>query len=182
MRKQDLARFALVVVSVLLVDQATKLLISRSLALGESVTIIPGLVHFTLVRNTGMAFGILSGTDLPFKTLVVTLLSLAAMAAVGLYTLRSPAEEKMTRAGLLLILGGAAGNILDRLRLGYVVDFVDVFYGQSHWPAFNVADASICVGVGLLLIDSFRRREAKSPAEAVPASGDGVVEAGQGES
>jgi signal peptidase II len=69
--------------------------------------------------------------------------------------------------GLTLILGGAAGNILDRLRLGYVVDFIDAFYRGSHWPAFNVADSAICIGVGLLLLDTLLRRE------AAPAAADG---------
>jgi signal peptidase II len=156
-------------------DQATKLLVSSRIALGESVTVVPGLLHFTLVRNTGMAFGLLSGSDLPGKALLVTLASILALAAVTYYALRSPFGEKTTRFGLTFILGGAIGNIFDRVRLGYVVDFVDVFVRDSHWPAFNVADASICIGVGLLLLDSLKHREPSPGTEPhVSAQGAGA--------
>jgi signal peptidase II len=154
-------------------DQATKTLVASRLAPGESVAIVPGLLHFTLVHNTGMAFGLLSGPDIPFKSVLVTLLSLAALAAVIYYALKSPRGEAMTHLGLTFILAGALGNILDRARLGYVVDFVDVFYRDAHWPAFNVADSSICVGVGLLLLDSLRRHEPAIGREAEAAGGSG---------
>lgn len=148
--------------SLVVLDQLTKAIISARLALGESVEVISGLLHLTLVRNTGMAFGLLSRADLPYKSVIMTVLSVGALAAVVYYTMRSDQGERLTRFGLAFILGGALGNIIDRVRFGYVVDFVDVFYGSSHWPAFNLADSSICVGVGLLLLDSFRRRESPS--------------------
>jgi signal peptidase II len=134
---------------------------------------ISGFLHLTLVRNTGMAFGLLSGADIPFKAALVTILSVAAMGAVSYYALRSPQDEKLTRIGLTFILGGALGNIIDRIRLGYVVDFVDVFYRDTHWPAFNVADACICIGVGLLLVDSFRRRDEPELAKLARDPGGG---------
>ncbi|MGH9318867.1 MAG: signal peptidase II [Vicinamibacteria bacterium] len=140
-------------------DQMTKLWVSSRMELGESIPIVPGFIHFTLVHNTGMAFGMLSGSDIPFKSFLVTVLSLVALSAVIYYALRSQHGEAATRFGLTFILGGALGNIVDRARLGYVVDFVDVFVRGAHWPAFNVADSAICVGVGLLLLDSLRRRE-----------------------
>lgn len=146
------------VLAIVAADQVSKILVAGSLGVGQSVPLIPGLLHFTLVRNTGMAFGLLSGSEIPFKAALVTLLSIAAMGAVTYYALKSPQSERLTRIGLTCILGGAIGNIIDRVRLGYVVDFVDVFYGDAHWPAFNVADSCICVGVGLLLLDSIRRR------------------------
>jgi signal peptidase II len=155
--------------AILAFDQATKILAASRLLPGESVPIIPGLLHFTLVRNTGMAFGILSAHDFPFKSLIMTLLSLAALGAVVYYALRSPRGESLTRWGLTLILGGALGNILDRARLGYVIDFVDVFYRDAHWPAFNVADSCICIGVGLWLLDSLWRPERRSVAGPEPA-------------
>jgi len=151
--------------AILALDQATKTLVASRLVPGESIEILPGLLHLTLVRNTGMAFGLLSGFDIPFKSLLMTLLSLAALAAVIYYALRSPRGETMTHLGLIFILGGAFGNILDRARLGYVIDFMDVFYRDTHWPAFNVADSSICVGVGLLLLASLRRHEPSLGAE-----------------
>lgn len=158
---------------ILAFDQATKALVASRLLTGESVEIVPGLLHFTLVHNTGMAFGLLSGSDIPFKSVLVTLLSLAALAAVIYYALRSPRGDAMTHIGLTFILGGALGNILDRARLGYVIDFVDVFYRDAHWPAFNVADSSICVGVGLLLLDSLRRHEPAIGREPEVAGGPG---------
>ena len=139
-------------------DQFTKLLITNQLDLGKSVSIVPGLLDLNHVRNTGMAFGLLSSADIPFKSILLTVLSLLAMGAVGFYALTAPASEKFTRVGLVMVLGGAAGNIVDRIRLGYVVDFIDVFYRGWHWPAFNVADSAICIGVGLLLLDSLWQR------------------------
>jgi signal peptidase II len=154
-------------------DQATKAAITARMTLGESIPVIPGLLHFTLVRNTGMAFGLLSGIDVPYKSFLMTAGALLALAAVAYYALRSPQRERLTQLVLILILGGATGNILDRVRLGYVVDFVDVFYRDSHWPAFNVADASISIGVGLLLLESLRREPAlPRPAGVVAGGGD----------
>jgi len=162
--------------TILALDQATKTMAATRLAPGESVEILPGLLHFTLVHNTGMAFGLLSGIDIRFKSLLMTLLSLAALAAVIYYALRSPRGETMTHFGLIFILGGALGNIVDRARLGYVIDFVDVFFRDTHWPAFNVADSSICVGVGLLLLDSLRKHEPAIGREPEVAGGSGTGE------
>ena len=163
------AGFAIIALTVLVLDQITKITISAEMVLGQSIPVVPGLVHVTLVHNTGMAFGILSASPIPFKTILVTLLSLAALSAVAIYALRTPARQTLTRWGLAFVLGGAAGNIIDRIRLGYVVDFIDVFYRGSHWPAFNLADAAICTGVGLLLVDTLWHSEAEEPvAQASP--------------
>jgi signal peptidase II len=155
----------LIVLVVLALDQATKYLISTQLSLGDSITVIPGFFHLTLVRNSGMAFGLLSAAAIPYKPFLVTFLSIVALGAVAIYAVSSPANERLSQFALAFILGGAAGNIIDRTRLGYVVDFIDVFYRGSHWPAFNVADSAICAGVALLLIDTLLR-PARSPAEA----------------
>jgi signal peptidase II len=160
--RANLTRLIALVLAIVAADQVSKAVITDSLGLGQSMPLIPGLLHLTLVRNTGMAFGLLAGADIPFKAVLVTLLSVAAMGAVTYYALKSPQNERITRIGLTFILGGALGNIIDRVRLGYVVDFVDVFYGDTHWPAFNVADTCICIGVGLLLLDSIRKRDNES--------------------
>jgi signal peptidase II len=158
------------VLAIVTLDQITKVLVAARMSLSESIPVIPGFFHFTYVRNTGMAFGLLSGSDMPFKTLLVTLASILALVAVAYYALRSPGSERVTRIGLTLILGGAIGNIIDRVRLGYVIDFIDVFYRGSHWPAFNVADSAISVGVGFLVLDSMRQREPHiKPGGAAPA-------------
>lgn len=152
--------------AVLALDQAAKALVSSHMVAGGSIPILPGFLQLTLVRNSGMAFGLLSAATIPYKPVLVTLLSVAALGAVAAYALSSPASERLTQFALAFILGGAAGNIIDRIRLGYVVDFIDVFYKDTHWPMFNVADSAICIGVGLLLLDTLRRpaRTAKTSA------------------
>ena len=171
--RANLPKLLMLVLAIVTADQISKALVVGSLGLGQSVPLIPEFLHFTLVRNTGMAFGLLSGADIPYKAVLVTLLSVAAMGAVTYYALKSPQNERLTRIGLTFILGGAMGNITDRVRLGYVVDFVDVFYRDTHWPAFNVADTCICIGVGLLLLESFRRRdEEPEPAREAEVAGE----------
>lgn len=163
------AGLGLVILAVLALDQAAKALVTSHLALGESIPIVPEFIHITLVRNTGMAFGLLSAAAIPFKPILVTLLSVVALVAVAVYAVSSPPNERLSQFALAFILGGAAGNIVDRIRLGYVVDFIDVFYKGSHWPAFNVSDSAICAGVALLLLDTVRRRDKTSEA---PGAGD----------
>ena len=168
-----LPRLLAVVTAVIALDQWTKLLAVDALVLGEPSPVVSGLLNFTLVRNSGMAFGLLSRSDLPYKALLVTALSIAAMAAVTYYALTAPAREWLTRLGLSFILGGAVGNVIDRARLGYVVDFVDVYYGDAHWPAFNVADSFICIGVGLLILESLRSREPEPAVDVSARVGEG---------
>lgn len=145
-------------------DQATKVLIGASIPLYESVTIIPGFLDFTHVRNTGAAFGLLNTTDLPMKSLVMMGTAMVAIVAIGAYGATLRADENIARAGLALVLGGAIGNLIDRARLGYVLDFVDVYSGNWHFWAFNVADAAITVGTLLVIFDLLGlRRNASHP-------------------
>jgi signal peptidase II len=140
-------------VVIIVVDQATKTMIGASIPLYESVTIIPGFLDFTHVRNTGAAFGLLNTTDLPMKGLVMVTMALVAIVAIGAYGATLRADERIARAGLALVLGGALGNLIDRARLGYVLDFVDVYSGNWHFWAFNVADAAISAGAVLVIFD-----------------------------
>jgi signal peptidase II len=135
-------------------DQATKLYIDHSFRLYESVTVIKNLFNITYVRNQGAAFGILSESAyrIPFFIAV----SLAASVGILWYLSRLGAGKKMAVFALSLIFSGAVGNLIDRIRLGEVIDFLDVHWHQYHWPAFNVADSAITVGVALLLIDIWR--------------------------
>jgi signal peptidase II len=153
-------------------DQITKALVDRYMALYESRSIVDGLVKLTYVQNRGAAFGILSDADLPYQSWLFAVVSLVALGAIALYAWRLPARSRMPRLALALIMGGAIGNLLDRLRLGYVVDFVDVFWGAHHWPAFNVADSAISVGVALLLLDILRHPQSEARTE-VRAAGPG---------
>jgi signal peptidase II len=133
---------------IVLCDQVTKAIVRRTLPLHESVTIIPGVVDFTHIRNTGAAFGFLNGVEFPFKTVVIAIVATAALA----------------RAGLALIIGGATGNLIDRVVAGSVVDFVDVYWRSHHFWAFNVADSAISVGVAIMILDMIGvSRHASSP-------------------
>jgi len=143
----------LLIGGVIALDQVTKQLVVMRLALHESVTVIPGLLDFTHVRNTGAAFGLLNTVDFPGKTLVISVVALAALLVMAAYAARLPVHQRLARLGLALVLGGAAGNLIDRLRQGYVVDYVDAYWRGWHFWAFNVADAAITVGVALVILD-----------------------------
>ena len=138
---------------VVVLDQATKALVKARLPLHESVTVIPGFLDLTHVRNTGAAFGMLNDLDFPFKPAVMVLVALVALGAVASYALTLPPTQRIARYGLALILGGAVGNLIDRATMGYVVDFVDAYWRGVHFWAFNVADSAITVGVSLMLLD-----------------------------
>jgi len=135
------------------VDQATKAMVKQALPLHDSVTIIPGFMDFTHVLNSGAAFGILNGVDFPFKTVVIAVIAMAALVGVGLYAASISHHQLVARVGLALILGGAAGNLIDRVLFGSVVDFVDVYWRNHHFWAFNVADSAISVGVAIMILD-----------------------------
>ena len=147
-------------------DQITKVLVNNFMALYESRPVIDGIVRLTYLQNRGAAFGILSDADIPYQSVLVAAVSLLALAAIGVYAWRLPTGSRMPRIALALIMGGAVGNLLDRVRLGYVVDFVDVHWGPHHWPAFNVADSAISIGVALLLLDILRHPQGASEAAA----------------
>jgi len=136
--------------AILVLDQVTKALVSAALRLHESRSIIPGFLSLTLVHNTGAAFGILAGESSPLRTAFFLVVSVVAMGVVLWLLLRLRPEQKVEAVALSLIFGGAVGNVIDRIRFGKVIDFIDVFYRSYHWPAFNVADAAISVGVFLL--------------------------------
>jgi len=142
-----------VVLAVVLADQVTKQLVAADIGLLHSVTIVPGLLSLTHVRNSREAFGFLNATDFAFKQVVMAVLALAALVGVGFYAAELPLDRRWARVGLALILGGAVGNLVDRARQGYVVDFVDVYWRGWHFWAFNVADAAITVGVAILIAD-----------------------------
>ena len=135
------------------VDQATKAMVKQALPLHDSVTIIPGFMDFTHVLNSGAAFGILNGVDFPFKTVAIAVIAMAALIGVGLYAASISHHQLIARVGLALIIGGAAGNLIDRVLFGSVVDFVDVYWRNHHFWAFNVADSAISVGVAMMILD-----------------------------
>ena len=143
---------------VVALDQATKAMVRRRFELHESVTVIPGWFDLTRVHNTGAAYGFLDQVDFPYKAALLTIVALAALVGLGLYAATLEPAQKLTRAGLALVMGGAAGNLIDRVTAGYVLDFVDVYRGAWHFWAFNVADAAITVGVALMILELLSRR------------------------
>ena len=122
-------------------------------SLHGSVTIVPGLLDFTRVQNSGAAFGILNAVEFPFKTVVMALVAAAALIGVGIYAASLAHHQLAARIGLALVIGGAAGNLLDRIVTGSVIDFVDVYWRTYHFWAFNVADSAITIGVAIMILD-----------------------------
>lgn len=153
-----------VIAAIAALDQVTKFLVTRELPLLDTIAVIPGLLNLTHVRNSGVAFGFLNSADFAFKPAVMAIFALVALVGVGLYAAQLPMSHRWARVGLALIIGGAAGNLVDRARQGYVVDFVDAYWHGWHFWAFNVADAAITVGVAVLILDLLRPPK---PAAAV---------------
>ena len=143
----------IVAVAVVLFDQLTKAMVRNSLTLHESVTVIPEFFDLTRVHNTGTAYGFLDGVDFPFKTALLVCVAAAALVGLTLYSMSLEPSQRLTRVGLTLVIGGAAGNLIDRLTAGYVLDFVDLYRGNWHFWAFNVADSAISVGVALMILE-----------------------------
>ena len=143
-------------------DQITKEIIVRVLPLYESQTLIPGLVDFVHVRNAGVAFGLLNDVEHPQRALMTSVLALVALAGIAYYARHIRPDEKLARLGLSMILGGAVGNLIDRVWVRYVLDFVDVYVGNWHFWAFNIADASITIGAAFVFLDLLTSRHAST--------------------
>lgn len=138
---------------VLLLDQIVKMLIRPKLGLYESIPLIPGFFSLTRIHNTGAAFGLMDGVDFPFKAAVLALVQTTALIGLAVYISAIASDQRLTRTGLALVIGGAAGNLIDRIRFGYVLDFFDFYWRGWHFWAFNVADAAISIGVALMVLE-----------------------------
>jgi signal peptidase II len=141
--------------TLILVDQYTKFLVNTHIPLYYSIKVIDNFLNFTHVRNPGVAFGLFADQDSEYKALVFILISSVAIIAILVIYHNTPDDKKMVRSGLIMIFSGAIGNLIDRVAYKEVVDFVDIFYKNSHWPAFNFADACITIGVGFMILDLF---------------------------
>lgn len=146
---------------ILLLDQITKYLVDTSMRLHESIPVIKGLFNITYVRNPGAAFGFLAGASPLFRSIFFVSVTLLAIFLVLHYIWKSRAGELVMTFALSLILSGAVGNLIDRIRFGEVIDFLDVYIGSYHWPAFNVADSAISVGAAILFIGLIRQAKEK---------------------
>lgn len=157
-------RYLFVSFAVIALDQWTKWLIEIHLPQHTAQQIIPGFLNLTHVRNTGVAFGLFASHGMNGGSWLLTLLGLAALAAVAIYFWFASPHDRLLLVSLALVVGGAIGNLIDRMSSGAVTDFIDVYVGTWHWPSFNVADSAISVGIVLMAIDSFRSR--KRPSES----------------
>jgi len=148
--------YLLIAVGTLVFDRWSKAWIQNRFDLNESVRIIDGFFNITYVRNTGVAFGIFSSVSSPAKSLLLSVFTAFAAIIVVTYSVRSSARNRLLQVALALILGGALGNLYDRLSYGYVVDFLEFYVGVYHWPSFNIADSAISIGVALLALEIIR--------------------------
>ena len=147
---------------ILLFDQATKAIVVERFTAQTAIPVIPGLFRLVLVENAGMAFGLLNDSPSPLVFGLLTLVSAVLLGFVAYLLWTSQTPSVLGGFGLALILGGAAGNVVDRLARGKVIDFLDFYLGSHHWPAFNIADSAIVLGVGLMVGEMLF---AKKPAQ-----------------
>lgn len=151
--------YFIVIILVIIADQATKALVIDSLTLYESREIIPGFFNLVYVTNPGAAFSLFADVDAPWRHYFFLGIGSAALVGLTVAHWKLRKVHSLYSWPLALIAGGAAGNLIDRVRFGAVIDFLDFYLGNHHWPAFNIADSAICVGVGLfLLINIFESR------------------------
>ena len=157
---------SLIIVSL---DQVTKLLIINTMQLHESIPVIAGFFNLTYIRNPGAAFGLFATTNSAFRLIFFVGTSIFALGLLGTIFYRIHPDDVWGQLTVSSIVGGAIGNLLDRLQHGEVVDFLDVYIGRYHWPAFNVADGAISVGVvSLLIIFALDKKKNDPPPESTP--------------
>jgi signal peptidase II len=159
-------RFFALILLVVCCDQASKLWILHNYELYESTVIIPHLFNLTFLRNTGAAFGMFAGHPSWWRQLFFIGTAVIALVVILVFQRRLGRQNSLYSISLALIGGGAVGNVIDRIQYGSVIDFLDVYIGSHHWPAFNVADSAISVGVGIFLITQLLedRREKRNQA------------------
>lgn len=158
--------------AVFLLDQASKAWAVKTLKFGGDIEVIPGLLNFAYAINTGVAFSMFAGNGDTGRW-ALSAVAMVASALVLYFFWRTPREDDRILGALALLLAGILGNVIDRIRLGYVVDFIDVQFGSWHYPTFNVADIAICTGAGLLILDMFlTRNDSEEEADEKEDSAD----------
>ncbi len=158
-------------IAVLVLDQISKQIIRMTLFVGQSVEVIGNFARLTFVENRGMAFGIQIGNGLLF-----TMLSIIASIGIAVYLFLQRNEHRGIAMSLSMILGGAIGNLIDRIAFGRVVDFMDIGIGNTRWPVFNVADSAVVIGMGFLIFTTYHiERSSSSSKQALSKPGDGII-------
>ena len=147
MLKNKYLMLAVVTGLVVLADQITKVLVYTYLPYHQSITVVPGFFDITHIHNPGGAFGLMANMSTSARTIVFLLASSLAVGLIFYFYIKTPTSYVFLAIGFALIFGGAIGNLIDRVRLGIVIDFLDVYIGDYHWPAFNIADSAITVGI-----------------------------------
>jgi signal peptidase II len=155
---------------VIVLDQWTKWLVESRLVGQEPFVVVPGLLNFIYVENTGVAFGMFAAHGTSWGWLVLALLGIAALTLVGYVFAKTPSEDRWLLTALALIMGGAVGNLIDRIANQAVTDFIDAYFRGYHWHTFNVADSAITVGISLMVLEMLFGR--KEPVEAPTRSSD----------
>jgi signal peptidase II len=150
------ARLLLLPLLVVALDQWSKWLVETFLGVYQRVPVVPNLFDLSHVRNTGIAFGLFPSRGELFGTLLLAVLGLVALGMVSVYYHRTGSHQRLLLVALALIMGGAVGNLIDRLLFGAVTDFLDVYISVHHWPTFNLADSAITIGICLLALETVR--------------------------
>ncbi len=150
---------------IVIIDQVTKAVVVYALPPHKSISVIPYFFNLTHIHNPGGAFGFLANTNASLRDIFFPVVSVAAIGLIIYLYSNTPRSHSLARAGFSLILGGAVSNLIDRIRLGVVVDFLDFYIGNLHWPAFNIADSAISIGIAIFLFHLLfkNRPEADNP-------------------
>ncbi|NLN37978.1 MAG: lipoprotein signal peptidase [Smithella sp.] len=159
--KKNLWIFILGAAVIIALDQITKAAITSRLMLHEAYPVIPGLFNLVYVLNPGAAFGFLADASATFRYVFFTGITVVAAGLIVYYLVKTNPRNLILASSLTLIFGGAIGNLIDRIRFGSVVDFLDFYLGAAHWPAFNVADSAITVGAALMIWEMILHRKEK---------------------
>lgn len=149
--KGKYSRLIFIAALVMIFDQITKTIVLNSIPLYQSIAVIPGFFKLTHIQNPGGAFGFLAGQSSGIRHIVFIVLSSLAICLIFYFYRRTPRSHPLLAGGFALILGGAVGNLIDRIRFEKVIDFLDFYIGVHHWPAFNLADSAISVGIGIFI-------------------------------
>jgi len=152
MLKNKYLKLAVIAGLVVILDQVTKILILKYLPLHQNIGVIPGLFDITHIHNPGGAFGFMSGVSSKLRSIIFLFISSLAVGLIFYFYKKTPPALPWLSAAFALIFGGAIGNLVDRLRFGVVIDFLDFYIGNWHWPAFNIADSAITVGIIIFIV------------------------------
>ena len=152
MLKNKYIRLVIIGGCVVIADQITKLIVLNNLPFNQHIAVIAGFFNIVHIKNPGGAFGLLADLSPHWRTIVFLFISSLAVGLVFYFYNKTPQSHPWLAAGFALIFGGAIGNLIDRLRYGFVIDFLDFYIAKYHWPAFNIADSAITVGIAIFVI------------------------------